>query len=89
MAVLKGTFIPTIKFDKNFINILVAILGTTISPYLFFWQATIEVEEMKKNKTVFVNKRMLSNMKQDVNFGMLFFEHGDVFYYSHHRHDII
>jgi Mn2+/Fe2+ NRAMP family transporter len=72
MAVLKGTFIPTIKFDKNFINILVAILGTTISPYLFFWQATIEVEEMKKKKIVMVNKRMLHDMKQDVNFGMLF-----------------
>jgi len=72
MAVLKGTFIPTIKFDKNFINILVAILGTTISPYLFFWQATLEVEEIKKKKIIIVNKRMLSNMKQDVNFGMLF-----------------
>jgi NRAMP (natural resistance-associated macrophage protein)-like metal ion transporter len=72
MAVLKGTFIPTFKLDKNFINILVAILGTTISPYLFFWQATIEVEEIKKKKIIIVNKRMLNNMKQDVNFGMLF-----------------
>jgi len=72
MAVLKGAFIPTVKFDKNFVNILVAILGTTISPYLFFWQATIEVEEIRKKKIIIVNKRMLSNMKQDVNFGMLF-----------------
>jgi NRAMP (natural resistance-associated macrophage protein)-like metal ion transporter len=73
IAVLKGTFIPTIKFNKNFINILVAILGTTISPYLFFWQATVEVEEMKqKTNFIIVNKRMLQNMKQDVDFGMFF-----------------
>ncbi|MFM2224759.1 MAG: hypothetical protein RJA07_961 [Bacteroidota bacterium] len=72
-AVLKGTFIPTIKFDKNFISILVAILGTTISPYLFFWQATMEVENMqhKKNHLV-LNKKIMHEMKQDVDFGMLF-----------------
>lgn len=43
--VLTGTFIPTIKLDSGFIALLVAILGTTISPYLFFWQASQEVEE--------------------------------------------
>lgn len=43
--VLRGTFIPTISFDPNFLATLVAILGTTISPYLFFWQASQEVEE--------------------------------------------
>ena len=72
-AILKATFIPTIKFDKNFIGILVAILGTTISPYLFFWQATMEVEEMKKdNQFVMVNKSIMRKMKRDVDFGMLF-----------------
>src|ERR1700689_2002506 len=44
-AVLKGTFIPTIHFNGKFFAALVAILGTTISPYLFFWQANQEVEE--------------------------------------------
>jgi NRAMP (natural resistance-associated macrophage protein)-like metal ion transporter len=73
LAVLKATFIPTIKFDKNFISILVAILGTTISPYLFFWQATMEVEDVKlKKKHLIVNKRVISEMKEDVDFGMLF-----------------
>jgi Mn2+/Fe2+ NRAMP family transporter len=43
--VLRGTFIPTIRFDSDFLSTLVAILGTTISPYLFFWQASQEVEE--------------------------------------------
>jgi NRAMP (natural resistance-associated macrophage protein)-like metal ion transporter len=71
VAVLKATFIPTIKFDKNFISVLVAILGTTISPYLFFWQATMEVEENGKKHLV-VNKRIIHEMKQDVDFGMLF-----------------
>ncbi len=45
LDVLRGTLIPTIHLDKAFIGILVALLGTTISPYLFFWQASQEVEE--------------------------------------------
>ncbi len=73
VAILKATFIPTIKFDKNFIGILVAILGTTISPYLFFWQATMEAEDMKDlKKHLVVNKRIIQNMQKDVDFGMLF-----------------
>jgi NRAMP (natural resistance-associated macrophage protein)-like metal ion transporter len=43
--ILKGTFIPTLTFDSTFLATLVALLGTTISPYLFFWQANQEVEE--------------------------------------------
>jgi NRAMP (natural resistance-associated macrophage protein)-like metal ion transporter len=43
--VLRGTFVPTIRLDAAFLASLVAILGTTISPYLFFWQASEEVEE--------------------------------------------
>jgi NRAMP (natural resistance-associated macrophage protein)-like metal ion transporter len=71
--ILKSTFIPTIKFNKEYISILVAILGTTISPYLFFWQATMEVESQKKNKALLVvDKRVLSEMHKDVDFGMLF-----------------
>ena len=42
---LRGTFLPTIRLDSAFLAMLVAILGTTISPYLFFWQASQEVEE--------------------------------------------
>ena len=72
-AVFKNTFIPTIQFNKDFFMILVALLGTTISPYLFFWQATMEAENIThKTKTIIVNKRMLFNMKMDVNFGMFF-----------------
>jgi len=71
--IFKSTFIPTIKFNKEYISILVAILGTTISPYLFFWQATMEVEDQKKNKALLVvDKRVLNEMHKDVDFGMLF-----------------
>ncbi len=70
--IFKATFIPTIKFDKDFIAILVGILGTTISPYLFFWQASVEVEEMKNKKHLVVNKKLISDIKQDVDFGMTF-----------------
>jgi NRAMP (natural resistance-associated macrophage protein)-like metal ion transporter len=67
-AILKATFIPEIKFNKEFIGILVGILGTTISPYLFFWQASVEVEEHKKH--IIVNKKIMTEMKHDVDFGM-------------------
>jgi NRAMP (natural resistance-associated macrophage protein)-like metal ion transporter len=73
MMVMKSTFIPTIHFNKAFWGILVAILGTTISPYLFFWQATMEAEDISHNhKKIIMNKRILDNMKMDVDFGMLF-----------------
>jgi NRAMP (natural resistance-associated macrophage protein)-like metal ion transporter len=42
--VLRGTFVPTVRLDATYLTMLVAILGTTISPYLFFWQASQEVE---------------------------------------------
>lgn len=72
-AIAKATFIPSFTFDAGFISILVAILGTTISPYLFFWQATMEVEDMKhKKKQVIVDKKNISEMKNDVTVGMLF-----------------
>jgi NRAMP (natural resistance-associated macrophage protein)-like metal ion transporter len=71
--VLKNTFIPSIHLNKDFFEILVAILGTTISPYLFFWQATIEAEDFAHDSTkIMVDKQILSDMKTDVNIGMLF-----------------
>ena len=71
MAILKSTFMPTIKLDKAFIAILVGILGTTISPYLFFWQASVEVEEMKNRKHhIMVNKNLIHEINQDVDLGM-------------------
>lgn len=70
--ILTATFIPEIQFTKEYIAILVGILGTTISPYLFFWQASVEVEEMNIHKKLMVNKRIIHEMEQDVDFGMTF-----------------
>jgi NRAMP (natural resistance-associated macrophage protein)-like metal ion transporter len=44
---LRATIVPTISADHRYVATLVAILGTTISPYLFFWQTSQEVEEEK------------------------------------------
>jgi len=47
IRVLDYTVIPHIEFNKAYIALLVAILGTTISPYLFFWQSANRLEEMR------------------------------------------
>jgi NRAMP (natural resistance-associated macrophage protein)-like metal ion transporter len=43
--VLRGTFIPTIHFDKEFLSMTVAVIGTSLSAYLYTWQSNEEVEE--------------------------------------------
>ncbi len=45
--VFAATFIPRLSWDHDFMLTLVAIFGTTISPYMFFWQASLEVEERR------------------------------------------
>ncbi|HZS09034.1 MAG TPA: Nramp family divalent metal transporter [Blastocatellia bacterium] len=76
--VLRATFIPTIRFDSTFLLTIVAILGTTISPYLFFWQASEEVEEevsMGRRRLwerVGATDEELKYAALDVNIGMIF-----------------
>lgn len=69
--VLKSMFIPGIEISRDYLFMLVAILGTTISPYLFFWQASMEVEE-KVDRRLIVDKQIISEMKSDVKGGMFF-----------------
>jgi Mn2+/Fe2+ NRAMP family transporter len=75
--VLKATFIPTVQPTAEFASTLVAILGTTISPYLFFWQASQQVEEDKsEGKRALWQRRGASHEElkvaaMDVNAGML------------------
>lgn len=74
--VVTHTLIPSMSFSKEAITLVCAILGTTISPYLFFWQSSQEVEELKdhheasgKRYRGFI-RHGLSSMKLDVWFGM-------------------
>jgi NRAMP (natural resistance-associated macrophage protein)-like metal ion transporter len=55
--VLRGTFIPTFSLDPVYVSTLVAIFGTTISPYMFFWQPSQEVEEEIEHGRVTVEQR--------------------------------
>lgn len=78
--VFTSTFIPHITFSKDFLFSVVAVLGTTISPYLFFWQADEEVEEeVLHHKLRLTGKAVpkvsvhdISSMRTDTVIGMIF-----------------
>jgi NRAMP (natural resistance-associated macrophage protein)-like metal ion transporter len=63
-------FIPSVHFTKESLFIICAFLGTTISPYLFFWQTSQEVEE--KNGIEYKPKSEIKKMQTDVWSGMIF-----------------
>jgi NRAMP (natural resistance-associated macrophage protein)-like metal ion transporter len=77
-AVLRSTFIPHIEWSATYWATLVGIFGTTISPYLFFWQASQEVEEERKHGHLTVEARKgatdkeLRKSRTDVVTGMFF-----------------
>jgi NRAMP (natural resistance-associated macrophage protein)-like metal ion transporter len=50
LAVFQATLLPRIQLTKEYLTALIAVFGTTISPYLFFWQASQEVEEVSRNR---------------------------------------
>ncbi|WP_052324213.1 NRAMP family divalent metal transporter [Flavihumibacter sp. ZG627] len=70
-AALYSTFIPKIQMNADYLMAIVAILGTTISPYLFFWQTSMEVEEVREQHII-VDKRSITAMQYDIKGGMLF-----------------
>jgi len=76
---LRGTLLPTIEFKPEYLTALIAVLGTTISPYLFFWQASEEVEEIESSPTEKALKRspdqaftQFGRIKADTYTGMAF-----------------
>jgi len=77
-AVIRSTFIPHFEMSSRYWATLVGIFGTTISPYLFFWQASQEVEEEKKEGLVTLRQRKgttgaeLKQSRNDVMTGMFF-----------------
>jgi NRAMP (natural resistance-associated macrophage protein)-like metal ion transporter len=76
--VLRATLVPEIRWSNSYLSVLVAILGTSISPYLFFWQAAQEVEEEKAEgrRTVAARRgatpEELRRSRTDVLTGMFF-----------------
>jgi NRAMP (natural resistance-associated macrophage protein)-like metal ion transporter len=77
-AVLRSTFVPRIEWSSSFLAVFVGILGTTISPYLFFWQAAEEVEEERAQGRRTVGQRRgatgeeIRKSRTDVITGMFF-----------------
>lgn len=77
--VIMKTFIPTLSWHPQYITTVVGIFGTTISPYLFFWQASQEVEEQELNPNahplIFAPEQVRENynrIKTDTYIGMGF-----------------
>jgi NRAMP (natural resistance-associated macrophage protein)-like metal ion transporter len=76
--VLRGTFIPTFSLDPVYVSSLVAIFGTTISPYMFFWQPSQELEEeIEQGRTTLAERRGATQSElraaaTDTRVGMLF-----------------
>jgi Mn2+/Fe2+ NRAMP family transporter len=78
LPVIKGTLIPAVRFDKEFLSMLVAVIGTTLSAYLYTWQSNEEVEEEKAQGRILLSQRKgateeeLRSSRRDVVYGMLF-----------------
>jgi NRAMP (natural resistance-associated macrophage protein)-like metal ion transporter len=68
--VVISTLVPEFDFSRVSFGLLLALAGTTISPYLFFWQAAEEVEEHKNIRTRRVRLSSLQAMRGDVFSGM-------------------
>jgi len=78
LQVLAHLVVPQVRFDSTWLTTFVAVLGTTITPYLFFWQASLEVEEEKQRGGTTERQRKgataaeIRAMHVDVNTGMVF-----------------
>ncbi len=76
--VLRRFVVPQLHFDAGWLSTMVGVLGTTITPYLFFWQASLMVEEEKEAGKVTLasrrgtSERAVKDMHTDVNSGMIF-----------------
>ncbi|HEY1903705.1 MAG TPA: divalent metal cation transporter [Terracidiphilus sp.] len=75
-TILKATFVPHIEFSATFFFIITGVIGTTISPYMFFWEASEEVEEEKSKKMIHngeakVTKPFMKRLRIDNILGML------------------
>jgi NRAMP (natural resistance-associated macrophage protein)-like metal ion transporter len=81
LTVIQATIIPNFQFNFSYLFIIVGVLGTTISPYMMFWQANEEVEEEKEHRVITnqsptpnISTHYLNKTKSDTFFGMLYSE---------------
>lgn len=78
--IIKATFIPHVEFSFQFLFIITGVLGTTISPYMFIWQASEEVEEEQEKNLIGWDKKprigrfFMKNLRLDNFIGMFFSE---------------
>jgi len=78
LAALRHTFLPEVRLDRTWLATFVGFLGTTITPYLFFWQAALEVEEERAAGRTTVARRRgateaeIRASRADVTSGMIF-----------------
>lgn len=76
--VIRGTFVPTVQFSQDFLAMIVAVIGTTLSAYLYTWQTNVEVEEKIAHgrttlaQRIGATKEELRQSRTDILFGMLF-----------------
>ena len=75
-VILRATFVPHIEFTSAFFFIITGVIGTTISPYMFFWEASEEVEEERSEHMIHngkpaVTERFMKRLRIDNFLGML------------------
>jgi NRAMP (natural resistance-associated macrophage protein)-like metal ion transporter len=78
-VLIRSTIIPTFHSNREFIIVLFAVMGATLSPYLYFWQASEEAEDVRERRPRIkickfrsVSKGRLEKMELDTKIGMLF-----------------
>jgi NRAMP (natural resistance-associated macrophage protein)-like metal ion transporter len=71
-TIARATFVPHVQFSAGFFYIITAVIGTTITPYMFFWQASQEVEENQDRKA----RRSLRDLRTDNAIGMIISQAG-------------
>jgi NRAMP (natural resistance-associated macrophage protein)-like metal ion transporter len=76
--VLTGTLLPSVRFDRDFLSIVVAIIGTSLSAYIYTWESNQQVEEKIEDGKTRLSQRIgtsnaeLARSRRDVLIGMLF-----------------
>lgn len=77
--VLYHTIVPTFQFNKGFLIMIFAVVGTTLSPYLYFWQASEEAEDVRQKRPRLrickfrpIGQQALKRIELDVKLGMIF-----------------